>query len=119
MILAFGDDHWRAPCFKRRQDVIEDEIVSRRVLSEACIKFLDGRLFIGTAPREPELRAPENDLVIEGPSGGLLFGIDAMADRAALHEDNRVMAILPRHRRRQTYWALAPRAMASKPTADR
>src|SRR5208283_4134192 len=73
MILAFGDDHWRAPCFKRRQDVIEDEIVSRRVLSEACIKFLDGRLFIGTAPREPELRAPENDLVIEGPSGGLLM----------------------------------------------
>ena len=71
-------------------------------MSEACIKFLDGRLLIGTAPREPELRAPENDLMIEGPSGGLLFGIDAMTDRAALHEDNRVMAILPRHRRGQT-----------------
>ena len=29
MILAFGDDHWRAPRLERRQNVIEDEIVPR------------------------------------------------------------------------------------------
>src|SRR5665213_298535 len=101
MILAFGDDHWRATGFERRQNVIEEEIVPRRVLSEPCIKFLDGRLFIGTVPGKPKLRAPENDHMLEGPSGRLLLGIDAMTDRTALHEDNWVVAILPRHRRGQ------------------
>ena len=55
----------------------------------------------GLLRAKPELRAPENDLVVEGPSGRLLLGIDAMTDRAALHEDDRVVAILPRHRCRQ------------------
>ena len=39
--------------------------------------------------------------MVEGPSRCLLLGIDAMTDRAALHEDDRVVAVLPRHRRRQ------------------
>src|SRR5260221_9184855 len=121
MILAFGDDHRRATRFERRQNVIEDEVVPRRVLSEPCIKFLDGRLFIGTVPGKPKLRAAENDLMVEGPSGRLLLGIDTMTDRTRLHEDNRVVAILPRHRRGQAedVSGLGPRAMASKPTADR
>src|ERR1700674_2591592 len=69
MILTFGDDHWRTPPFKRRQNVIEDEIVPRRVLSKLCIKFLDGRLFIGPVPGKPELCAAEDNLMVEGPSG--------------------------------------------------
>src|ERR1700688_4779499 len=100
MILAFGDDHWRATRFKRRQNVIEDEIVPHRILSELCIKVLDARLFIGTAPGKPELCAPEKDLMVKRPSGRLLLGIDPMTDRAALHEYNGVVPVLPRHSRR-------------------
>src|SRR5882724_3869650 len=95
MILAFGDDHWRATRLERRQDVVEDEIVPHRVLSELRIKFLDGRFFIRIAPGKPELRAPENHLMVEGPSRCLLPGIDAMTNRTALHEDDRVVAIFP------------------------
>ena len=46
MILAFGDNHRRSTRFERRQDVIEDQIIPRRVLSEPRIKFLDCRLLI-------------------------------------------------------------------------
>jgi hypothetical protein len=70
-------------------------------LSELCVKFLDGRLFVGTIPGIPELRAPEHDLMVEGAKGRLLPGIDTMTDGAALHEDDRVVAVFPRHRRRQ------------------
>ncbi len=89
MILAFSDDHWRTPRFKRRQNVIEDEIVPRRVLSKLCVKFLDGRLFIGTVPGKPEPCAAENNLMVKGPGGRLLLCVNATAGRAALHEDNR------------------------------
>ena len=101
MILALGDDHRRAAGFERRQDVIKDQIVPRRVLSKLCIKFLDCRLFIWIVSRKPKFGAPENDLMVEGPSRRLLPGIDPMTDRAALHEDDRVVAVLSRHRRRQ------------------
>src|SRR5258708_33954237 len=73
----------------------------RSVLSEPCIKFLDGRLFIGTVPGKPKLCAAENDLLVEGPSGRLLLGIDARTDRTGLHEANRVVALLARHHREQ------------------
>src|SRR5690349_19762376 len=108
MILAFSNDHWRTPRLKRRQNVIEDEIVPRRVLSKLCVKFLDGWLFIGTVPGKPEFCAAKNNLMVEGPSGRLLSCVNAMTNRAALHEDNRVVAILPRHRRRQAEHVLSP-----------
>jgi hypothetical protein len=38
----------------------------------------------------------------------LLLCVNAMTDLAALHEDNRVVAILPRHRRRQAEHVLSP-----------
>ena len=56
MILALGDDHRRATGFERRQDVVEDQIIPRRVLSELCVKFLDCRLFIWTDFEEAETR---------------------------------------------------------------
>jgi hypothetical protein len=99
MILAFGDEHWRAASFERRQNVIENEIIPLWVLSEFGIKLPDGRLFIRGVLDKAKLCAPENDLVVEGPSGRLFLGIDAMTNRTALHEYNRVVAILPRHRR--------------------
>ena len=102
MILAFGDDNWRAACFERRQDVIEDQIITRRVLNEPRVQLLNGRLFIRSARRvaeTPYVGKRPCDRTIERR---LLSGIDAMTDRAALHEDDRVMAILPRHCRGQT-----------------
>src|ERR1700730_8544370 len=39
--------------------------------------------------------------MVEGTSCCLLRSVDAMTNRAALHEDYRMVAVLPRHRRRQ------------------
>jgi hypothetical protein len=73
------------------------------------------------APRQLKLSTPENDLVFEQSARRLLPGIDAIPDRAALHEDDRVwpsfrvtVADSP-----STYLAFAARAIASKPRAER
>src|SRR4029079_10152536 len=43
------------------------------------------------------LSTSENDLVFERSARRLLPGIDAITLRAALQEDDRVMAVVPRH----------------------
>src|SRR5882672_12180302 len=48
-----------------------------------------------------ELGASEYDLVIEGSSRSLLSCVDSMTNGAAVHEDDRVVAILSRHCRGQ------------------
>src|SRR5437016_4340099 len=99
MVLSFRDDHRRSPGFKCRENVIEDEIVPCRVFSKPRVKFLDGRLCIGAVPDTSELRASKHHLMVEGPKRRLLFGVNTMTDRTALHEDDWVVAVLPRHRR--------------------
>src|SRR5258706_14951324 len=56
---------------------------------------------VGFSSRSFELRSAENDLVIERPGGCLRSGIDPMANRPTLHEDDRVAPVLPRYCRRQ------------------
>ena len=97
MILAFRDDHRRTSSFKRGQDVIEDEIIPSLILSEPRVKFLDRGFVIRTASVSLKLGAPENHLVVERPGSSLRPRIDAMTHRAALHENDRVVAILSRH----------------------
>ncbi len=46
--------------------------------------------------------------MVEGPSGRLLLCVNAMTDLAALHEDDRVVAIFPRHRRRKAEHVSSP-----------
>jgi hypothetical protein len=101
VILALGDDNRRAAVFERRQDVVKDQIISCGVLSELCVQLLDCRLLIRLTSRKLKFSAPENDFVVGRSSRRLLPGIDAMTDRTALHEDDRVVAVLPRHRGRQ------------------
>src|ERR1700722_9146007 len=101
MILAYGDDHRRPTRLEHRQDVIKDEIVPIRVVGEPCIKLLNRWFLVRISSGHLERCAPENDLMVEGSSRRLLLGIDAMTDWTALHEDNRVVSILPGHRRRQ------------------
>src|SRR6266403_245385 len=100
MILALGDDNRRAAVFERRQDVIEDQIVSCGILSELCVQLLDCRLLIRLTSRKLKFSTPENNLMVERPSCCLLPGIDPMTDLAALHEDDRMVAVLPCHRGR-------------------
>src|SRR3954453_16054319 len=100
MILALRDDNRGPAFFERRQDVIEDQIVARRVLSELRIQLLNCRLLIRATSRKLKLSASEDDLVVEWSARCLLPGINAITDRAALHEDDRVVAVLPCHRGR-------------------
>src|ERR1700761_9476373 len=52
-------------------------------------------LFIGTAATEPELRTSKDHLVIERTRCRLCLGINAVTNRTALHENDRMMAVLP------------------------
>ena len=90
------------PGFEGGQDVIEDEIIACLILCEPGIEFLDGGLFVRIAQIKPELRMPKDDLVVKGAGSRLRPRIDAMTHRAALHENDRVVTVLARHRRRQT-----------------
>ena len=73
-------------------------IVLRQVLANALI--LDARVAVGLAGHAKTGRANQH-LVGEGPAGRLPPGVHAMPDGSALHEQGRVLAVLPRHGGRQ------------------
>ena len=100
MIAALGQDHRPAAGFEAHQHVVEDAIIALLVLRESGIERgdLHGRLALEVG-REPEAGLANRDLVAEGARGGLRLGIDAIAHRAALHEDDRMVAVLARDRR--------------------
>lgn len=101
MILAFGDDHRRPTRFERRNYVIKDKVVPRCVPSELGVERLDCGLFFGAGSMKPELGVTENHLMIKRSRCRLLLGADAVTNWTALHYNDRVVAILPRDRRRQ------------------
>ena len=75
---------------------------SRRDVVDVCNQFviklmkLDSRIDMGVS-RRPECGRANKNRMVEWMSRGLLLGVDKMTDGPALHEDNRVMAILARH----------------------
>lgn len=99
MILTFGQDHRRPLRFQRAEHIVEDHIVTSFILRDCRINRGHWRpLHDGKRRRQPERRAPLPYAMGDTTAGGLRPGIDAMADRAALHEDDRLMPILARYR---------------------
>ena len=101
MILALRNEQWRSTGFERRNYVIEDKVIPRYVPSELGIQRLDCGLFSGRGSRKPELSVTENHLAIERSCCRLLLGVDAVTDGTTLHNNDRVVTILPRDRRRE------------------
>ena len=67
------------------------------IVGERGVEALNGWLFLNIALVKPEFGPAKNNLVVKGTDCCLLLGVNAMANRTALHENNWVVAILPRH----------------------
>lgn len=96
---ALGEHKRRAPLGDGGEDVADDLRVSASVGGELRVEILDARR-LGRR-RNPERGRTWHDDMIERPRRRLPPSIHAEADWAALHEDDRMMPVLPHRRRRE------------------
>ena len=102
VIFAFGQDDRRSPAFESLEDVVEDEVVACVIPRERGIDLRHRRAFRrGYGDGQLEARRPISNPMTNAALGGLSAGVELMADRTALHEDDRVMPVLTGDRRGQ------------------
>ncbi|ESW78996.1 hypothetical protein X772_28260 [Mesorhizobium sp. LSJC280B00] len=88
---------------QRLQHIVEDQVVTRLVLCDGCINCWHGRTVRRRQRwRKLKLRRSRLGAVNYPPPSGLGARINAMPNRAALHEDDRMMTIFAGHRRGQS-----------------
>ena len=97
MLGALRENKRRAAFAQRGGHIVADHRVARFRADDLGAEILVfqppvGIRFGGGA----EPGGTDDHVMGKGPGVRLLFGIHAMADRAALHEDDRVMAVFPR-----------------------
>ena len=95
---------------------------ARVVVDQVLVQMLELDALVGiSGPFRLEGRRLHQHDMIERSGSRLCPGTDAMPDGTALHEDDRVMAVLPCDGRGNptTYRAFAWRVTASKLCADR
>ena len=95
--------HQRRPAVAHRlDDVVADAPVARLVVDQLLIERLELHALVGIgSPGRLERRRLHEDEVLERPRGRLRPRVDAMPDRSALHEDDRMVTVLARDGRRQ------------------
>src|SRR6266851_1532595 len=97
MLVTLGQ-HERRPALEHRLgDVIADALIARLVLNQRLIQSME----LGTSVRSRvaerlEARRAHDHRVLERPRCGLSFRADPISYRAALHEDDWVVTVLPR-----------------------
>jgi hypothetical protein len=100
MIASFGENYGASTRFERFQNVIEDQRITLLIMRKSGI---DGR-YRGCASRDArrdaEFRIPQADTMLEAAQSNLGLRADAVAHRAALHENDWVVSIFPGNRRR-------------------
>ena len=102
MIVAFGQHERRAAVLHRLDHVVADPPVASVVGDQLLIQRLELETPVGFGRRGGWNDGRLHERVVLERSGGRLCpGVDAMPDRPALHEDDRVMAVLARDGRGQ------------------
>jgi hypothetical protein len=94
---AFREQQRRTTLAHRAHNISANHFVPRIVISQLLaepLKF-QARIILGLGPGAKPGWADKYP-VSEGPGRGLLFRIDAIPHRAALHEDDRVMTVFAR-----------------------
>ena len=79
------------------QDIIKYQTIARFIDNHCLENILDGRRRGVQCGLELEAAVSDPHHVIKRAFGGLGSRIYAMADRTALHNDDRVMSIFSRH----------------------
>jgi hypothetical protein len=82
-------------------------LVSRVVSPQTFVQLMKfgARIRLGRRDRA-KIRRTNEDVVRKRSRGGLALRVNAMTDRAALHENDRVMPVLASNRRGQTGYEL-------------
>ena len=102
MIVSFGQNERRSVVTHSLKDLVTDGAIPRLVVHQLLVERLEfGSFVYARISGRLECRRTNNNRVIERLRRRLRSGVDAMPDRTALHEDDWMMAILPRNRRRQ------------------
>ena len=96
VVVPLRQDERGASVSNGVQDIVADEAISTLVLGEFSVECLELHALVGFRfTRRHERRRADDDRMREGPCRRLNLGADSMPDRAALHEDDRVMTVLP------------------------
>ena len=103
MFVSFCEHERRAGCLDSFDHIFADTAIPRFVAYQIAVERmkLDALVRRRRHCRLKGCRTHQN-AVGKRPSHGLGLRIDAMPNRTALHEDDRMMAILPRDRCRQS-----------------
>ena len=99
MFRALRQHQWKTTRLHRGDYVPADQLVAARILGQRLVEPLELDSRIGCCEvRRAKARRANQDVMSERPKRRLLPGVDAVAHRAALHENDRVMAVLARDR---------------------
>ena len=103
MVGTFCEYHRRTPCTDCGNDILADEAVSTLVSDQPVIEFMKmvSGIRIGYVGLVERCGAHQH-IVREGTSLRLLFGVNPVSYRPALHENNRMVAVLAAHGGRET-----------------
>src|SRR5258706_3392047 len=105
MLGALCQHQRKTACPNRRNDLRADHFVPSAILGQSLVKLLELDASIRVHPipargigrlnfRSPEARGPNQHMVNERPQGGLVARIHSVTNWPALHEDDRVVAVL-------------------------
>src|SRR4029077_15540808 len=102
MLGAFGQDERRAAFAHGLDDVVADELIARLVLDQLLVQSmeLDSGVCTCGVVRLKRRRTYDHG-VLKRSCGGLTLRADSKPYRSALHEDDRVVTVLPRDGRGQ------------------
>ncbi|MBI1874249.1 MAG: hypothetical protein HYS05_10250 [Acidobacteria bacterium] len=103
MLVPFGEHERRATVPYGLNDLGADDSIPGLVVHQELVERLELDSFVRTCAAASLKRSWTDDNgVLERSCGRLRLSVDAMPHRTALHEDDRMMAILPGDRRGQT-----------------
>src|SRR5262245_13933596 len=97
VVLALSDHDRETPCFESRQNIVENHVIASSVAGQQAVEFLDRYWCIRCLPLRTESSPLDYHAVRERSRCRLFPRVDAMTDRAALHEDDGMMTVLPGH----------------------
>src|SRR5262245_17330825 len=102
MLGSFRENQRETPFAQHGQNIVADELVAAGIFEDGLVKAkkLGPDIFKSRFSRTKSSRA-DKDVMREGTRSSLLPGVDAMTDRPALHENNRMMPVLASHRGRK------------------
>jgi hypothetical protein len=103
VLVAFREHQRRSPLTYGLHDLVANSSIPSLVINQELVKRLKLNPFVGRcAARWMKGSGTDEDRVLEGPRGRLRSCVHAMAYGTALHEDDRMVTVLPRDRRGQT-----------------